>query len=404
MARKKIVLAYSGGLDTSVIMKWLQDKYDYDVVAMIGNLGQDEDLDAAVAKAWKTGACAVYCEDLQQEFADKGVFPMLKAGAMYEHKYLLGTSIGRPFIARRQVEIAHKEGAVAVAHGATGKGNDQVRFELTFAALDPSLEVIAPWKDPNFELVSREKMLAYAEKHGIEVPVSKKKIYSEDANFWHISHEGGNLEDPMNEPNSDVYTYSRTIDNAEDKAEYVKLTFEKGIVTKLNDKEVDGVTLIKELNVIGARHAIGQVDMVENRLVGMKSRGVYETPGGTILSKAYTEIEELVFDRDTMHYKQQMSIKYTDLVYDGMWFTPLRSAMDKFFDSLHTVTTGEVTLKLYKGNIITSTKNSPNSLYSDELASFEEDDVYNQEDAKGFIRLLSLPLRQRALRGIKIDD
>ncbi len=335
MARKKIVLAYSGGLDTSVIMKWLQDKYDYDVVAMIGNLGQDEDLDAAVKKAWDTGACAVYCEDLQDEFANDGVFPMLRAGAMYEGKYLLGTSIGRPFIAKRQVEIAHKEGAVALGHGATGKGNDQVRFELTFAALDPSLDLVAPWKDPNFELISREKMLAYAAKHNIAVPVSKKKIYSEDANFWHISHEGGNLEDPMNEPNDDVFTYSRTLETAEDKAEYVKLTFEKGTVTALNDEKMDGVTLIKALNKIGSKHAIGQVDMVENRLVGMKSRGIYETPGGTILWRAYQEIEELVFDRDTMHYKQQMSIKYTDLVYDGMWFAPMRIAMDKFFDSLH---------------------------------------------------------------------
>lgn len=404
MAKKKVVLAYSGGLDTSVIMKWLQEKYDFEVIAMIADLGQKEDLKFAEEKAYKTGASKVYVEDLKKEFIENYIYPTLKARAVYEGKYLLGTSFGRPLIAKRQVEIAHKEGATAVAHGATGKGNDQVRFELTYLALDPTLEIIAPWKDPNWDLTSREKMIEYAEKHGIPVPVTKKKIYSEDANLWHISHEGGPLEDPMNEPNDDVFTYSNTLKNAPDQEEYIEIGFEKGIPVSLNGQKLDSVTLLEKLNEIGAKHAIGQIDMVENRLVGMKSRGVYETPGGTILYRALQELEELVLDKDTYHFKDILSNKYAELVYNGMWFTPLRIALDKFFNSIHSNTTGTVRLKLYKGNVIVAGKKSPFSLYYEQLASFGESELYDHKDAKGFIRLLGLPLIVRALQNIPLDE
>lgn len=400
---KKVVLAYSGGLDTSVIMKWLQDQYGYEVIAMIGNLGQNEDIEAATKKAYDTGAVKVYVEDLRKEFIEDFIYPTLRSGAIYEGKYLLGTSFGRPLIAKRQVEIAQKENATAVSHGATGKGNDQVRFELTYMALNPKLEIIAPWKDPNWELTSREKMLDYAEKHNIAVSVSKKKIYSEDANIWHISHEGGSLENPMNEPEENVFTYSKTVTQALNEPEYVEIEFEKGIPISVNGKKLDGIGIVNILNEIGARHAIGQADMVENRLVGMKSRGVYETPGGAILYRAYREIEELVMDRDSMHYRQMLAVKYAEIVYNGQWYAPLRVAFDRFFDSLHSNTTGVVRLKLFKGNIITAGKKSPNSLYIDELASFGETGLYDHKDAIGFIKLLGLPMKVRALKKINFD-
>ncbi len=401
---KKVVLAYSGGLDTSVIMKWLQDVYGYEVIAMIADVGQDEDLKKIEEKAYKTGATKVYVEDLREEFVNSYIIPALKIGAIYEDKYLLGTSLARPLIAKRQIEIAKKEGAEAVAHGATGKGNDQVRFELTYMAIEPSIKVIAPWKDEKWDLTSREKMIDYALKNGIEVPVTKEKIYSEDANLLHISHEGGELEDPKNEPMDRVFTYSLPLEKASDTPEYVKIDFKEGIPIKLNDKTLSPLEILMELNKIGAKHGIGQVDMVENRLVGMKSRGVYETPGGTILYKAYREIEELVFDRETSHFKRILSDKYAELVYYGLWFTPLRKAIEEFFDYLHKRTSGWVKLKLYKGNIISAGKDSKNSLYIEDLASFGETDLYDHKDAKGFIKLFGLPLKVRALKGIDYDE
>ena len=330
--REKVVLAYSGGLDTSVILPWLKETYGYDVIAFAAELGQGDELAGIKKKALASGASKCIVKDLRAEFVQDFIWPLLKSGAVYENGYLLGTSIARPLIAKHQVEVAHTEAATAVAHGATGKGNDQVRFELTYMALDANLKIVAPWKDPNFELTSREAAVDYAKKHKIPIDQSKKKIYSRDRNLWHISHEGADLEDPANEPKDDLFVISNPVSKAPDKSEYVEIGFEKGIPVKLNGKTIDGVKLIETLNAIGGKHAVGQIDLVENRLVGMKSRGVYETPGGTILMTAHKALEALTLERDTAHYKQQVALKYAELVYYGQWYCPLRRALDAFID------------------------------------------------------------------------
>jgi len=398
---QKIILAYSGGLDTSVILPWLRDKYACPVLAFAANLGQGEELRGIEKKALASGAAKCVVADLRREFVEEYLWRLLKSGAVYENGYLLGTSIARPLIAKEQVRAAHEEGADAVAHGATGKGNDQVRFELTYMALDPSLKVIAPWKDPTFELTSREAALEYARKRGIPVQQSKKSLYSRDRNLWHISHEGGDLEDPGNEPQDNLFVLSRSIVRAPNRAEYVRVGFEEGVPVALNGRRRDGVALLEALNELGGRHGVGQADLVENRLVGMKSRGVYETPGGTILATAHRALETLCLDRDTSHYKQQLALRYAELVYDGKWFTPLREALDEFFDSTQRTVTGEVRLKLYKGNCRLAGVTSPYSLYAADLASFKMGAEYDSTDATGFIRLLGLPMKVRALKAIQ---
>ena len=400
--KQKVVLAYSGGLDTSIIIPWLKENFDYEVIAMAADVGQGEELEPLKEKAIKSGASKIYIEDLKKEFVEDFVFPVLKAGAIYEGKYLLGTSFARPVIAKRLVEIAEKEGAVAVAHGATGKGNDQVRFELTVKALNPHLKIIAPWR--MWDIKSREDAIDYARARNIPVPVTKEHPYSMDRNLWHLSHEGGDLEDPWNEPGDHVYLICNPPHKAPEQAEYVEIYFEKGIPVKVNGVEYDSVELIETLNKIGAKHGIGIADMIENRLVGMKSRGVYETPGGTILHNAHTILESITLDRATFQYKQQIAIKYAELVYDGNWYTPLREALSAFVDSTQKNVTGWVRLKLYKGNCIPAGVDSPYSLYDKDLATFGEDDVYNQKDAEGFINLFGLPLKVQALLREKRKD
>jgi argininosuccinate synthase len=395
---KKIVLAYSGGLDTSVILPWLREKYNCQVIAFAAELGQGSELKGIKKKALASGASKCIVADLRKEFVEHYLWPMLKAGAVYENNYLLGTSIARPLIAKEQVRIAHQEGADAVAHGATGKGNDQVRFELTFMALDPKLKIIAPWKDPTFELTSREAAVDYAKKRKIPIEQSKKKIYSRDRNLWHISHEGADLEDPWNEPKDDLFVISRPVSKTPGRCEYVELGFDNGIPVKLNGKKIDGVKLLEQLNLLGGKHGVGQTDLVENRLVGMKSRGVYETPGGTILYTAARALEMLCLDRQTLHYKQQVALQYAELIYDGKWFTPLRHAIDAFVDSTQQYVTGTVRLKLYKGNCTLAGVKSPYSLYSSSIASFTMGQEYDSTDATGFIRLLGLPMKIRALQ------
>ncbi|MGM0443078.1 MAG: argininosuccinate synthase [Fibrobacterota bacterium] len=398
MAKEKCVLAYSGGLDTSVMIQWLIDTFDCEVIAFCGNLGQKDELDGLEEKALKTGAVKAYVEDLQEEYITDYIYPVLKAGSVYENKYLLGTSHGRPLLAKRMVEIAREEGATMVAHGATGKGNDQVRFELTFMALAPDLKIIAPWKDDRWKLTSREECIEYAEEHNIPLTVSKEKIYSEDANIWHISHEGGELEDPGNEALDKVFTKSDLLEQAPDAPEYVEIEFEKGVPVTVNGESLDPVALVEKLNALGAKHAVGQIDIVENRLVGIKSRGVYETPGGTILYAAHQNMEELTLDRDTFHEKQKIALTYADLVYDGKWFTPLRKAIDAFVDSTQEKVSGKVRLKLYKGNIVPAGAWSDNSLYVDELASFDDVELYDQKDAGGFIRCFGLPMKVEGMK------
>ncbi|EGW39812.1 argininosuccinate synthase [Desulfosporosinus sp. OT] len=392
---KKVVLAYSGGLDTSIIIPWLKETYGYDVIAMAADLGQGEELAPLQEKATKSGASKLYIEDLREEFITKFIFPTLKAGAVYEGKYLLGTSFARPLIARRLVEIAEQEGAVAIAHGATGKGNDQVRFEVSVKALNPDLEIIAPWRI--WDLKSREDCIDYAEARGIPVPVTKDRPYSMDRNLWHLSHEGGDLEDPWNEPIRDLYLLGVSPEDAPDEATYLELGFEQGVPTTLDGKTIAPVALLETLNEMGGKNGIGIVDMVENRLVGMKSRGVYETPGGTILYMAHQALEHLTLDRLTLHYKEQIALKYAEIVYDGVWYSPLREALDAFVDVTQKNVTGTVRVKLYKGNCTLAGVKSPYSLYNEAFATFGEDGVYDQKDAGGFINLFGLPLKVRAL-------
>ncbi|MCJ7692376.1 MAG: argininosuccinate synthase [Sedimentisphaerales bacterium] len=391
--KEKVVLAYSGGLDTSVILPWLKETYGYEVIAFAAELGQGDELAGIKKKALETGAVKCIVKDLRKEFVEDYIWPMLKSGAVYENDYLLGTSIARPLIAKHQVEIAQAEGATAVAHGATGKGNDQVRFELTYMALDPKLKIVAPWKDPNFTLTSREAAVEYAKKHKIPIEQSKKKIYSRDRNLWHISHEGADLEDPANEPKDNLFVISAPVSKTPDKADYVEIGFRQGVPVKLNGKAADGVKIIEQLNVIGGKHGVGQADLVENRLVGIKSRGVYETPGGTILITAHRALESLTLDRETMHYKQQIALKYAELVYYGQWFHVLRHALDAFVDTTQQNVTGSVRLKLFKGRCSLAGVKSPNSLYRTDLASFKMGAEYDPTDATGFIRLFGLPMK-----------
>ncbi len=395
----KVVLAYSGGLDTSVIVPWLKENYGCEVICFAANLGQAEELDGLEEKAIASGASKIYIEDLRQEFLTDYVFPTMQAGAVYERKYLLGTSMARPLIAKRMVEIAELEGADAVAHGATGKGNDQVRFELTVMALNPKLKIIAPWRE--WEIRGRKDALAYAAQHNVPVAATEDSIYSRDRNLWHMSHEGGLLEDPWNEPEEAMYTLSVSPENAPDEPEYITIDFKEGLPVRVNGKAMGALELMEMLDATAAKHGVGRIDLVENRLVGMKSHGIYETPGGTLLYEAHQALEQLVLDRDTLHYKQQVGLRYADLVYNGKWFTPLREALDAFVQSTEKNMTGSVRLKLYKGNAILVGRKSPYSLYREDYVTFDEDDVYNQQDAEGFIKLYGLPMKVRAMLEIE---
>jgi len=395
---KKAVLAYSGGLDTSVILPWLRETYGCEVVAFVADLGQGPgELEGIEEKAQRSGASECVVMDLREEFVTDYLWPMLKAGAVYEGKYLLGTSIARPLIAAKQVEIARATGADAVAHGATGKGNDQVRFELTYMALAPDLEVLVPWRDPRWTLTSREAAVEYAEAHGIPIAQSKKSIYSRDRNLWHISHEGAELENPANEPRPEVFVLSPPVEKAPDKPEHVDIEFAEGVPVGINGKRLEPVALLEEANRLGAKHAVGQVDIAENRLVGIKSRGVYETPGGTILYAAHALVEALCLDRDTLHYKQGVALRYAELVYYGQWFSALREALDAFVDRTQKSVTGKARLKLYKGQAIPAGASSPHSLYSEDLASFVMGEGYDPTDATGFIHLFGLPMKVQGL-------
>lgn len=389
MKVKKVVLAYSGGLDTSIIIPWLKENYGCEVIAYAADVGQGEELAPLKEKAIKTGASKIYLEDLRDEFITDYVFPMVKAGAVYEGKYLLGTSIARPVIAKKQIEIAEKEGADAVAHGCTGKGNDQVRFELTFRSLKPEVKVIAPWRE--WKITSREEAIDYARERGIPVPVTKAKPYSMDRNLWHISYEGGILEDPWNQPDEEMFLLTVSPDKAPREPEYLEIDFEKGIPVALNGQAYKPVVLIEELNKLGGKHGIGRIDIVEDRLVGMKSRGVYETPGGTILVTAHKELEYLTLERETMRFKDLVAAKYAELVYNGQWFSPLREALDAFVDQTQEHVTGTVRLKLWQGHCLPVGRKSPFSLYHEDLATFGKDQVYNQKDSEGFIKLFGLP-------------
>jgi argininosuccinate synthase len=391
---KKVVLAYSGGLDTSIIIPWLNENYGMDVIAMVADVGQGEDIDAVVTKAYETGAKKVVVRDLRDEFIRDFVFPTVKAGAIYEHKYLLGTSIARPVIAKHQVEVALEEGAEAVAHGCTGKGNDQVRFEHAYQALAPELKVIAPWRE--WTLNSREDCLDYAEAHGIPVAASREKIHSRDRNLWHVSHEGGELEDAGNAPFATTWTMTKSPQEAPDREESVEIGFERGVPVSVDGMTIEPVQLVELLNEIAARNAVGRIDLVENRFVGIKSRGLYETPGGTLITTAHRELEALTLDREVAHYKEQVALRYAEIVYFGLWFTPLREALDAFVENTQQLVTGSVKLSLYKGNVTVSGRASEFSLYSNELSSFTMGDNYDQKDAKGFIQILGLPARTRA--------
>ncbi len=395
-SKKKIVLAYSGGLDTSVILKWLQKNYDADIVAYAADVGLGNELDGLEDKAMRTGACSVHVLDLKEEFVRDYVFRALKAGAVYEDQYLLGTSLARPVIAKHHVEIARKEGAYAVSHGATGKGNDQVRFELTFKALAPDLQIIAPWRTWDFK--SRTELINFAKENGIPVPVTVEKPYSMDKNCLHISYEGGVLEDPWNEPKDDMFLTTKNLKDTPDSADEVTIGFEQGIPVSVNGTRLSPYNLLVTLNEYGGKHGIGRVDIVENRLVGIKSRGVYETPGGTILWQAHRQLETLVLDRSTMHFKQHVAIKFGEMAYNGEWFCPLKEAIDAFIDKTQEKVTGEVRLRLFKGNIITAGRRSRYSMYNPELATFEKESVYNQQDAEGFINLFGLQIKYAALR------
>ena len=395
---KKVVLAYSGGLDTSIIIPWLKENYDgCEVIAVSGDVGQGTELDGLEEKAIKTGASKLYIEDLKKEFIEEYVYPTLKADAVYENKYLLGTSFARPIIAKRIVDIALAEGADAICHGCTGKGNDQVRFELTIKRFAPQMKIIAPWR--TWEFKSREQEIEYAEQHNIPLKINRETNYSKDKNLWHLSHEGLDLENPWNEPMYDkILEMGVSPEKAPDEPTYITLSFEKGIPVALNGEKLDGPAMVAALNELGGKNGIGIADMVENRLVGMKSRGVYETPGGTILYHAHNKLEEICLDRDTYHYKQQVGIRFAELVYFGQWFTPLRESLSAFVDKTQENVTGDVRLKLYKGNIIDAGVKSPYSLYDEDIATFDEDEVYDQNDSAGFINLFGLPIKVQAMK------
>ncbi len=396
MAKMRVLLAYSGGLDTSIIIPWLKENYDCDVVCMAADVGQGEELEPLNEKAIKSGAEKLYIMDMKKEFVEDFIWPTLKAGAVYEGSYLLGTSFARPVIAKYLVEIAHKENCTAICHGATGKGNDQVRFELTIKAFDPFMQVIAPWRI--WDIKSREDAIDYANARGIPVPVTKKKPYSMDKNLWHLSHEGGVLEDPTQEMPEDLLQTMVTPETAPDNPEYVEITFEKGVPVAINGHALEAVSLLEKANEIGARNGVGIADLVENRLVGMKSRGVYETPGGTILYAAHKHLESITLDRNTAHYKEQVAVRFAELVYDGMWYTPLREALSAFVDSTQQNVTGTAKLKLYKGNVIPAGIKSENSLYLEQIATFGDSKaLYNHQDSEGFINLLGLPMKVQAM-------
>ena len=403
---KKVVLAYSGGLDTSIIIPWLKENYNNcEVIAVSADVGQGTELDGREEKALKTGASKLYIEDLKEEFIQEYVYPTVQAGAVYENKYLLGTSFARPIIAKRIVEIAKAEGADAICHGCTGKGNDQVRFELTIKAFAPEMTIIAPWRE--WSIKSREEEIEYAEAHNIPLKINRETNYSKDKNIWHLSHEGLDLEDPANEPQYNHPGFLElgvSPEQAPDEPTYVTIHFEKGKPTAINGKKMNGVEVVTTLNELGGKNGVGLADIVENRLVGMKSRGVYETPGGAILYHAHNKLEELCLDRDTFHYKQQIGLKFAELVYYGQWFTPLREALSAFVDSTQQTVTGDVKLKLYKGNIIDAGVTSPYSLYDPEIATFDEDEVYNQADANGFINLFGLPIKVYAHMKAKTEN
>ncbi|MEG0451841.1 MAG: argininosuccinate synthase [Coprobacillus sp.] len=393
---KKVVLAYSGGLDTSIIISWLKENYGCEVIAVAGDVGQGDELDGLEAKAIATGASKYYLADCKKEFVEDFIFPAIKANALYEGKYLLGTSLARPIIAKKLVDIAIAEGADAICHGCTGKGNDQVRFELTIKAFAPEMDIIAPWR--TWELKSREDEIEYAEARNIPLKINRETNYSKDKNLWHLSHEGLDLEDPSNEPMYDkILELGVTPEKAPNTPEYVTITFEKGEPVAVNGEKMDGITLIETLNKIGGAHGVGIIDMVENRLVGMKSRGVYETPGGTILYKAHADLEEITLDKETQHFKQQVALKLADILYNGQWYTPLTKALLAFLDETQKTVNGDVKLKLYKGNIIEAGMSSQDTLYSEQTASFGEDEDYNQMDSQGFINLYGLPIKVKAL-------
>lgn len=401
----KCVLAYSGGLDTSIIVPWLKNNYGCEVICFCANLGQEDELTGLEEKAVASGASKCYVEDLRAQFLTDYVFPTMQAGAIYERDYLLGTSFARPLIAKRMVEIAELEGADAVAHGATGKGNDQVRFELTVMALNPKLRIIAPWRE--WTIRGRSDALDYAAEYNVPVKATAERIYSQDRNLWHLSNEGGPLENPWNEPPKDMFEWTVDPQDAPNTPEYVELYFRRGIPERINGEVHGPVELMNILNELGVKHGVGRVDIVENRLVGMKSRGVYETPGGTILYKGHAALEQLCLDSETLHYKQQIGLRYAELVYNGRWFTPLRQALDAFVQSTEQNLTGTVRLKLYKGNVILAGRRSPHSLYREDYVTFDEDDVYNQADAEGFIRLYGLPLKVQAMlkvEGVGVSD
>ncbi len=402
--KEKVILAYSGGLDTTAIIPWLKENYDYEVVCCCIDCGQEEELDGLEERAKLSGASKLYIEDITDEFAEEYILPCVQAGAVYENKYLLGTSMARPGIAKRLVEIARKEGATAICHGATGKGNDQIRFELGIKALAPDLKIIAAWRSDKWDMQSREEEIAYCKEHGIDLPFSADSSYSRDRNLWHISHEGLELEDPACEPNySHLLVLGVSPEQAPDEGEYVAMSFESGVPKSINGKEMKVADIIRELNRLGGKHGIGIVDIVENRVVGMKSRGVYETPGGTILMEAQQQLEELVLDRATMEVKKDMGNRMAQIVYEGKWFTPLREAVQAFVTSTQKYVTGEVKFKLYKGNIIKAGTTSPYSLYSESLASFTTGDLYDHHDAEGFITLFGLPLKVRAMKMAELE-
>lgn len=402
--KEKVILAYSGGLDTTAIIPWLKENFNYDVICVCADCGQGEELDGLEERAKSCGAEKLYIEDLTDIFCDDYIVPCVQADAVYENKYLLGTSMARPAIAKRLVEIARKEGATAICHGATGKGNDQIRFELGIKALAPDLKIIAAWRNEKWTMNSREEEIAYCQAHGIHLPFSADTSYSRDRNIWHISHEGLELEDPANEPNYDhLLVLGTTPEKAPEEGEYVTMTFEKGVPTSVNDKKMKVSDIIRTLNELGGKHGIGIVDIVENRVVGMKSRGVYETPGGTILMEAHRQLEELILDRDTMAVKKDIGNKFAQVVYEGKWFTPLREALQAFVESTQEYVTGEVKFKLYKGNIIKAGTTSPYSLYNESIASFTTGDLYDHHDAEGFINLFGLSCKVRAMKLAEVE-